>query len=92
MAAKISISVPDEALLDWAKKKAELEGTSLSAVYNDAVRLARQKEARARVLEWLGPASELTAEREAEIRDELGLQPLPEKRSNRRPKKRKKRG
>jgi hypothetical protein len=72
MAAKISISVPDPKLLEWAKVRAEREGVSLSAVFNEAVRLARQYEARLRVLDWLGPASAMSPAREAEIRAELG--------------------
>jgi hypothetical protein len=72
MAAKISISVADQALLTWAKERAEQEGVSLSAFFTDAVRRSRQRDARVRVAEWLGSAGALTPEREAEIRAELG--------------------
>jgi hypothetical protein len=72
MVAKVSISVADGALLAWAKERAEREGVSLSAVFTDAVRRARQRDARLRVEEWLGSAGMLTPAREAEIRTELG--------------------
>lgn len=71
MAAKISISIPDPQLLEWAKQRAEREGSSLSAVFTEAVRVARQQEARDRYLEWAGPVGKLTPAREAEIRAEL---------------------
>ncbi len=71
MAAKVSISVPDPKLLDWAKERAERTGSSLSAVFTEAVRVARQQEARDRYLEGAGAVGPLTAEREAEIRAEL---------------------
>jgi hypothetical protein len=85
MAAKISISVAEPALLEWAKRRAEREGVSLSAVITEAIRHARQQEARARVLEWLGPAAELTPEREAAIREELDEKPVRAKRPAKRP-------
>jgi hypothetical protein len=72
MVAKISISVSDPALLEWAKEQAERDGVSLSAVFTDAVRRARQRDARLRVEGWLGAAGELTPEREAAIRADLG--------------------
>ncbi len=72
MTAKISISVPDAKLLEWARRRAKAEGSSLSAVFIDAVRVARQQDARNRFLEWAGPVGELTPERDAEIRAELG--------------------
>jgi hypothetical protein len=67
MTAKISISVAEPELLEWAKHRAEQQGISLSAVVSDALRRARQQQARDRVLEWLGDAAKLTPEREAEI-------------------------
>jgi hypothetical protein len=72
MAAKVSFSITEPALLEWAKQRAEREGVSLSSVITDAIRRARQQEARERVLAWLGPAATLTAEREAEILAEWG--------------------
>ncbi len=67
MAAKVSFSIAEPVLLEWAKQRAEREGVSLSSVITDAIRRARQQEARERVLAWLGPAATLTPEREAEI-------------------------
>lgn len=72
MAAKISISVPDPKLLEWARQRAERDGSSLSAVFTEAVRVARQQEARDRYLAWAGLVGELTPELEAEIRADLG--------------------
>ena len=72
MAAKISISVAEPALLEWAKARADREGVSLSSVITDAIRRARQQEARERVLAWLGTAATLTPKREAEIVGEWG--------------------
>lgn len=71
MAAKISISIADESLLAWAEERARLTGASLSAVVSEAIRLARQQEARARVSAWLGPKAALTPVIEAEIEREL---------------------
>ena len=67
MTDKISISVPDTSLLKWAQEEARRTGVSLSAVIAVALHRARQASARARVLEWLGDAAELSAKREAEI-------------------------
>lgn len=72
MTAKISISVPDAKLLAWARRRAKAEGSSLSAVFMNAIRLARQQDALDRYLEWAGPVGELTPEREAEIAEQLG--------------------
>jgi hypothetical protein len=72
MTAKISISIAEPELLAWAKRRAARDGVSLSAVVTDAVRHARQQEARERVVAWLGPAAELTPEREVEILTDLG--------------------
>jgi hypothetical protein len=68
--AKISISVPDEALLAWAKERSEKTGLSLSAVFTDALRFARQLEARRLMLEEMGPEFRATAEEKAAIRAE----------------------
>jgi hypothetical protein len=72
MAAKVSFSIAEPALLEWAKQRADRQGVSLSSVITDAIRRARQHEARERVLAWLGPAATLTLEREAEILAEWG--------------------
>jgi hypothetical protein len=84
MAAKISISIAEPSLLEWAKQRADREGVSLSAIITDAIRRARQQEARDRVLAWLGPAATLTPEREAEILAEWGESPSPAKPKRRR--------
>jgi hypothetical protein len=84
MAAKISISVAEPALLEWAKQRADEQGVSLSAVVTDAIRLARQQEARERVLQWLGPAAILTPEREAQILADWGETPAAPARPRRR--------
>jgi len=79
MTAKISISIAEPELLDWARRRAAREGVSLSAVVTEAVRSARQQEARERLVRWLGPAAALTAEREAAIIAELGDKPRTKK-------------
>ena len=81
MVAKVSISVPDPALLEWAKQQAEREGRSLSAIFMDALRRERQRDARLGVETWLGSAGELTAEREAEVLAEWGQVPASPKAS-----------
>ena len=43
MAAKISISVTEPSLLEWAKQRADREGVSLSSVISDAIRQARYR-------------------------------------------------
>lgn len=75
MVGKVSISVPDPALLEWAKQQAEREGRSLSAVFTEALRRERQRDARLRVEQWLGSAGELTPAGEAEILAEWGVAP-----------------
>ena len=85
MAAKISISVAEPTLLAWAKQRAEREGVSLSSVITDAIRHARQFEARERVVAWLGPAAALTPQREAEILAEWEEAPKPTARKRRKP-------
>jgi len=81
---KISVSVTDPSLVDWAEARAKREGTSMSAVVTEALRIARQMDARDRVLGWLGSAAELTPERESEIAAELGDGARPGKRRNKR--------
>jgi hypothetical protein len=88
MVAKISISVADHALLEWAKERALRDGVSLSAVFTDAVRRAQQRDARLRVEKWLGGAGKLTPEREREIRTELGEGEPQDTRKGKRPRRR----
>lgn len=47
-----TIKLPREEF-DWAKARAEREGTTVSVVVTEAVRKARQLEARREVLAWL---------------------------------------
>jgi len=75
MVAKISISVPDARLLEWARARAERDESSLSAVFTEAVRFARQQEARDRYLELVGSVGPLTAAAETAIRKELQVEP-----------------
>ncbi|MBX3227526.1 MAG: hypothetical protein KIT84_14315 [Labilithrix sp.] len=67
MAAKLSISIVDPTLVEWAQKRAEDQATSVSAIVSDALKAARREQAWARYLEWAGPVGELTPELEAEI-------------------------
>jgi hypothetical protein len=67
---KVSISVPDEALLQWAKERSERTGLSLSAVFTGALRFERQLEARRLMLEEMGPEFRATPEERAAIRAE----------------------
>lgn len=67
---KVSISVPDEALLQWAKDRSEKTGRSLSAVFTDALRFERQLEARRLMLEEMGPEFRATPQEKAAIRAE----------------------
>jgi hypothetical protein len=69
--AKVSVSI-GRSELAWAQERAERSGVSLSAVVSNAVRLARQHEARLRVIGWLGRAAKLTPKREAEILTDWG--------------------
>lgn len=75
--AKVSISVPDEDLLRWAKERSEKTGMSLSAVFTEAVRFERQMEARRQFLEEMGPEGVPTPEEAAAIRAEWETGPLP---------------
>ena len=69
-ASKVSISVPDAELLEWAKATAERDGKSLSAVFTDAVRFRRQLEARRTFLASWPERPALTPEDRAAIRAE----------------------
>jgi hypothetical protein len=71
--AKISISIPDEGLLKWAKSRSEKTGMSLSSVFTEAVRFERQMEARRALLAEMGADAVPTPEEAAKIRAELGL-------------------
>ncbi|MDB5212659.1 MAG: hypothetical protein JWO86_586 [Myxococcaceae bacterium] len=68
--AKVSISVPDEGLLQWAKERSKKTGMSLSAVFTDAVRFERQMEARRQFLDEMGADGRPTPEEAAAIRAE----------------------
>lgn len=79
MAAKLSISIVDPALVAWAQKQAADQQTSVSAVVSDALRLARLSEARRRYFDWVGPVGLLTPALEAELRAEIEGTPAPKK-------------
>ncbi|MDB4936720.1 MAG: hypothetical protein JWP87_3692 [Labilithrix sp.] len=68
--AKVSISVPDEDLLRWAKERSEKKGVSLSAVFTEAVRIERQMEARRSFLDEIGADAKPTPGEAAAIRAE----------------------
>ena len=78
---KISVSIGKRELR-WARERAQRAHVSLSAVFTEAVRLARQHEARLALLQWLGPKAQPTRDEEAAIRKEWGERPAP-KRSKR---------
>ena len=65
-ASKISISVSDEELA-WARKQARARHLSLSALVTEALRRARQAEARERLLAELGDAAKVSPEELAKI-------------------------
>ncbi len=71
--AKVSISIPDEGLLAWAKERSQKTGVSLSAVFTEALRLERQMDARRAFLAEVGPDAVPSPEEAAAIRAELGL-------------------
>lgn len=79
--AKVSISVPDTDLLEWAKKRSKRTGVSLSALFTDALRFERQMEARKLFLEAEGLDGRATPEEMAEIRREWGGSPAPARRT-----------
>jgi len=68
--SKISISIADPALLAWAKERAARDGTSLSALFTEAVRLERQLEARRELLASWPERPALEPEDRAAIRAE----------------------
>jgi len=68
--AKVSISVPDEDLLKWAKERSEKAGISLSAVFTEALRIERQMEARRLFLQEMGAGGRPTPAEAAAIRAE----------------------
>lgn len=70
--AKVSISIPDEELLRWAKERSRKSGVSLSALFAEALRLERQMEARRAFLAELGADAVPSPEEAAAIRAEWG--------------------
>lgn len=67
----ITLQLPGD-LLDWLRRRAEEEQTSLAAVLADAVTVARRARARAELLAYLGDASALTPEEEQQLLAEWG--------------------
>ena len=88
--AKVSISVPDEDLLEWAKQRSLRTGLSLSAVFMEALRLERQMDARRTFLASWPERPALTPEDRAAIHAEWDGGPRWEPKSAAAPKKRKK--
>ena len=82
--AKVSISVPDEDLLRWAKERSAKTGVSLSAVFTEAVRFERQMEARRQFLEEMGAEGRPTPEEAAAIRAEWEKPTKPSKKTDNR--------
>lgn len=66
-AKKISISVDAEEL-KWLRQRARRRGGNLSAVIAEATRLLKQREARDRMLEWIGKDGQTTENEAAAIR------------------------
>jgi hypothetical protein len=66
---KVSVALSTEDL-EWARRKAENDGESLSAVLSAALKRARQAEARGRLLKLLG-AGDIPASVLDEVRNEL---------------------
>lgn len=66
-AQKISISV-DAADLQWLRRRAKRLGGNLSAVFAEATRLLRQREARERLLQRFGRDGDVTDAEANEIR------------------------
>lgn len=77
---KISVSVGREELA-WARRRARLQGTSLSAVVSDALLRQRRADAGLGLLAELG-TSDITLEDLQALRAELGW--APKRRSSRR--------
>ena len=67
--SKVSVSVADDELA-WARKEARIRHLSLSAVVTDALRRARQAEARERLLAQFGDAAKASPEELAQIYSE----------------------
>lgn len=59
-ALKVSISV-DAKDLRWMRQRAKRRGGNLSAVYAEATKLLRQREARERLLERFGEDAEVSS-------------------------------
>ncbi len=86
--SKVSISIADPSLLAWAKERAARDGTSLSALFTEAVRLERQLEARRELLATWPDRPALAPEERAAIRSEWEGGPRYEPRAiERKPKK-----
>ena len=68
-AQKISISV-DSNDLKWLRRRAQRRGGNLSAVFAEATRLLRQREARERLLEQFGRDVTVSDKEAAAIRAE----------------------
>jgi hypothetical protein len=68
-AQKISISV-DAKDLKWLRRRAKQRGGNLSAVFAEATRLLRQREARERLLENFGADAQVSSEEAEAIRRE----------------------
>lgn len=64
VAQKVSISVGSDDLV-WLRRRAKRNGGNLSAVFAEATRLLRQREARERLLERFGNDADVS-EREAQ--------------------------
>jgi hypothetical protein len=68
-AQKVSISV-DASDLKWLRRRARLRGGNLSAVFAEATRLLRQREARERLLAAFGTDANVSSEEADAIRGE----------------------
>ena len=68
-AQKVSISV-EASDLKWLRRRAKQRGGNLSAVFAEATRLLRQREARERLLERFGEDAEVSSQEAAAIRVE----------------------
>lgn len=66
-AVKVSISV-DSADLAWLRRRAKRVGGNLSAVFSEATKLLRQREARERLLARFGKEAQVSDEQAAAIR------------------------
>jgi hypothetical protein len=68
-AQKVSISV-EAGDLKWLRRRARQRGGNLSAVFAEATRLLRQREARERVLERFGDDANVSSDEADAIRAE----------------------